>query len=96
MFDGIAGDSVDASGGVNLIDAVDAAQIARTDLAGCGLKVGLGIDRAKCKGAASAHAEHAADDTLLSHAQTDERMLAAPGLQKFHHRHVVGKRSGGR
>ena len=32
MLDGIAGDSIDASGGVDLLDAVDTAQIPRTEL----------------------------------------------------------------
>src|SRR5260370_27953194 len=39
MLDGIAGDSVDASRSVDLIDAVDAAQIPSTDLTGCGFKI---------------------------------------------------------
>src|ERR1035441_934736 len=94
MFDGIAGDSVDASGGVHLIDAVDAAQIERADLTRCSFEIGAHC--AKGEGAAGAHAEHAADDALLSHAQPDQCMLAALRLQKLHHGHVVRERSGGR
>ena len=75
MLDGIAGDAIDASGGVDLLDAVDAAQVPRTDLTGSGFEIGT--DRAKGERAARAHAEHAADDALLSHAQADQRMLAA-------------------
>ena len=56
MLDGIAGDSIDAGSGVDLIDAIDAAQIPRTDLSGRGLEPGTGIDCAKSKYAAGAHA----------------------------------------
>src|SRR3979411_3035319 len=93
MFDRIAGDSIDTSSGVNLIDAVDATQVVRADLTGCGFKIGA--DRAKGENAAGAHAQHAADDPLLSHAQPDQRMLVALLLQKLHHGHVVGERSSG-
>ena len=93
MLDRIAGDSIDAGGGVDLLDAVDTAQIARADLAGRGFKIRA--DRAKGENAAGAHAEHAADDALLSHAQPDERVLVALGLQKLHHGHVVGECGGG-
>src|SRR5258706_12473956 len=93
MFDGIAGDSIDARGRVNLLDAVDAAQILRADLAGCGPEIGA--DRAKGENAAGSHAEHAADDALLSHAQPNQRMLVALRLQKLHHGHVVGYRGSG-
>jgi hypothetical protein len=93
MFDGIAGDSIDASGGVDLVDAVDAAQIPGADLTGCGFEIGA--DRAKGESAAGAHAEHAADDALLSHAQPDQRMRGALRLQKLHHAHVIGERGGG-
>jgi len=93
MLDGVAGDSVDASGSIDLIDAVDAAQFPRTDLTGCGFKIGA--DRAKGENAPGAHAEHAADDALLSHAQPDQRMLVALRLQKLHHGHIVRERGGG-
>ncbi len=93
MLDGIAGDAIDASGGIDLIDAVNAAQVARTDLAGSGFKIGA--DGGEGERAAGTHAEHAADDALLSHAQADQSMLAALRLQKLHHGHVVGKRGGG-
>src|ERR1700690_3365337 len=65
MLDGIAGDSVDAGGGIDLVDAIDAAEVARTDLAGRGLR--LGADGSEGERAAGAHAEHAADDALLAH-----------------------------
>ena len=93
MLDGIAGDSIDASGSVDLIDAVDASQFPCTDLTGCGFKIGA--DRAKGENAPGAHAEHTADDPLLSHAQPDQRMLVALRLQKLHHAHVVGERGSG-
>ena len=93
MFDGIAGDSIDARGGVDLIDAVDTAEIPGSDLTGRGFEIGA--DRAKGESAAGAHIEHAADDALLSHAQPDQRMLGTLLLQKLHHGHVVGERGGG-
>src|SRR5208282_589926 len=69
MLDRIAGHSIDACSGVDLIDAVDIAQIARTDLTRCGFETGTGIDRAKSERTAGANAEHAADDPLLSHTE---------------------------
>src|ERR1700691_966720 len=75
MFYGIAGDSINPSSGIDLLDAVDTTKIARTDLAGRGFETSIRIDGAKRERAAGTHAKHAADNALLSHAQTDDRVL---------------------
>ncbi len=93
MLDGIAGDSVDAGGGVDLLDAIDAAQIAGADLSGSGF--GVGTDGAEGEDAAGAHAEHTADNALLAHAQAEEGVLVALGLEELHHRHIVREGGGG-
>src|ERR1700688_2895499 len=93
MFHGIAGNSVDTGGGIDLLDAINSAQIPPADLPGRGFKVGA--DRAKGEYAAGANTQHAADDALLPHAQPDERMLVAVRLQELHHRHIVGERGSG-
>ena len=90
MLNRIARDSVDFRGGIDLLDAVDAAQITSTDLARSRLKIG--IDCAKGEHTAGAHTEHAADDSLFSHANSNERMFVAPRLQELHHGHVVEER----
>src|SRR6202140_4626230 len=90
VLHGIAGNSVDTGGGIDLLDAINSAQIAPADLPGRGFKVGA--DRAEGENAAGANAQHAADDALLAHAQPDERMLAAVRLQELHHGHIVGER----
>src|SRR4029077_20982214 len=48
-------------------------------------------DRCKGKDAASAYSQHTTNDSLLAHAQADQRVLIAPFLQKLHHGHVVVK-----
>ena len=84
---------IDPRGRIHLFDAVGASQLSSRDLAGCRLLV-----RAQCgkrENASRANSQHSAYDALLPHAQTNEGVLVALFLQKFHHRHVVIKSRGG-
>jgi hypothetical protein len=93
MLDGIAGDAIDASGGVDLLDAVDTAQIARADLAGRGFEILA--DRAKGKTLPA----RTPSTRLMMPCSPMHRpisaCLSALRLQKLHHGHVVGERGGG-
>src|SRR5262249_12957035 len=93
MSYGIAGDTEDAGGGINLVDAESIAQRARGKLSGSGLFTG--IDGGKGELAAGANRKHAADHSLLTHAQADHGMRVAVLLHELHHHHVVVERVGG-
>src|SRR4029077_20534533 len=90
---GVSGNAVDAGGNVDRLDAVEAAQILRGDLAGSGFFSGTG--RGKGEDAAGADSEDAADDALFAHAQADERMSVGFAAQKLDHGNVIGKGGGG-
>src|SRR5271156_4214446 len=91
MSDRVSGNPVDARGGVQLLDAVEAAQLLRGDLSGSGLF--SGTHGGKGEHAAGADSQHAADDALFAHAHPDQRMVVPSPPQKLDHGNVVGKRS---
>src|SRR6266478_6775996 len=93
MTDGVARHAVDASRCVDLLDAVDAAELLSTDLPGRGFLIFT--DGCEGKHAAGADSKHTADDALLSHAQADQGVFVTVGLEELHHRYVVGERGGG-
>ena len=91
---GIAGDSVDLGGGVDVVDAPGFAQRAGVDLAGTGFFAGM--RGGKGEDAAGAQAEHAADDPLLAHGDADDVGLVAAAIEEAHHGDVVGQGLRGR
>src|SRR3954469_14613188 len=81
--------TVHARSRIDLLDAINRTQLLCADLPRCGLLIRT--YRRKSKRAARAHSEYAADDSLLSHTQADERMFVALRLQELHYGDVVGK-----
>src|SRR6266850_1341632 len=92
MSDGVSCHAIDASRCVHLLDAVDAAELLSTDLAGRGFLIFT--NSCERKDAAGAHSKHTTDDALLSHAQADQRVFVALSLEELHHCYVVGERGG--
>src|SRR6202035_4672256 len=90
--DGVSGNSVDAGGGVDRIDAVDAAQFLGSNLDGGGFF--SGADGSEGEDAAGADSEDTADDALLTHTHADHRLLIGFPSQKLDHGYVVGKGGG--
>src|ERR1700678_1380798 len=84
--------TIDTRGRVDLLDTINAAQILCADLSGSGFLAGT--DRSKSKDAARAHSQHAADDSLFSHAHADNRILIPLAPQELDHGNIVKKRSG--
>jgi len=68
--DRISGHTVDPCGDVDLLDAIDASQLLRGDLAGSGFVSGTGGGEGE--DAAGANPQHAADDALFAHAQPNQ------------------------
>src|SRR6266550_4196503 len=93
MSDGVAGHAIDTRRCIDLLNAVDTAELLSTDLAGRGFLIFA--DRGECKHAAGAHSEHSADDALLSHTQSDQRVFVNLRLEELHHRYVVRESGGG-
>ena len=79
--------AVDLRGLIDHLDAVDVAQFAGQNLPGSGL-FALG-SRAEGEYAAGPHAQHAADNPLLTHAQADHLVLGGVLFQEPHHHDVV-------
>src|SRR5581483_10059179 len=89
---GIACYPVNSGGRVNLVNAESLTQGTRRQLSGSSLFTW--IYSGKSKLAAGARTKHAADDSLLTHAQANHGMRVAVFLQELHHHHVVIKRVG--
>src|SRR4051812_33434082 len=92
MRHGVAGNTVDSSRSVDLVDAIGVSQGSSCDLAGSSFLPWIG--RAESEDATPANAEQSADDALLTHAKADHRSLIALLLQELHHDDVVVERVG--
>src|SRR5579871_6659848 len=90
MGNGIAGHAVYLGGRVQVLDTIDIAQDSRGRLAGSGLFPW--IESSKGELAAGTHPQHTADNALLSHTYTNQRMRVTVLLQEFHHRHAIIER----
>ena len=93
LTDGIAGDTVDLGGGVDLVDAIGFDQGAGGDLAGAGLFAGGGGGEGE--GAAGADAEDAGDDAGVAHADADDVGVIVHALEEADEGDVVGEGFGG-
>src|ERR1700758_315656 len=89
----VAGHAVDLGGGVYLLETISLAQGAGGDLSRGRLLSRAGGGEGE--DAAGTHAQDAADDPLLPHAQTDHGMLFAFPFEKLHHDYVVVERASG-
>ncbi len=87
MGNWISGHAIDAGGCVNVLDPISTAQFLRGNLTGSGFLVRT--NSGESEHAACAHTQHAADDPLFGHAQSDQRILIAVFLQELHDRDVV-------
>src|SRR5947209_633827 len=83
---------IDPGRGIDVFDAVGFSQSTRRDLSGSSLFTWIGGGKGKL--AAGAHRQPPADDALLSHADTNERICMAVLFQKLHHDHIVIERTG--
>src|SRR5260370_10070389 len=92
MGDGVADKAIDAGGGSDRRDAVEAAEVLRGDVAGSGFF--SGADRGEGENAAGADTKDAADDALLPHAQADQRVFVGFASQELDHGNVIGKSGG--
>ena len=86
----VSGNAIDASGGVHLFDAVDAAQLLRGDLSGSGFFPRTHGGEGEY--AAGTDSQHAADDSLFAHADADDGMVVAFATQELDHGNIVGER----
>src|SRR5690349_531216 len=93
MADGISDYAVDAGSDVELLNAVYTAQLRSGDLSWGGFLTAGG--RAESEGAASAHSQDPADESLLAHTPTDHWMAVALAGEEANHRDVVGQGGGG-
>src|SRR5712691_12669790 len=90
---GISSNTIDAGGGIDRLDAVEAAQLLRGGLAGSSFFSGTG--RGEGEDTAGADSEHAANEALLPHAQANQRMSVGFAAQELNHGNVIGKSGGG-
>ena len=81
MRDRIADNAIDFGAGVHLIDAVGALQFLCGDLSGRGFFAGG--ECAESEDLFPRGRQDAADNTLLAHAQTDERMVVDGASRNF-------------
>src|SRR5208283_2917204 len=93
MGDRVYDHSVDARGGVQLLDPVDTAQLLGRRLARSGGFPGGG--GGESEDAPCSYSQDAANEPLLSHAHADQGMTVALTAQKLDHGDVVGKRGRG-
>jgi len=89
VADGIAGDSIDLGGGIDVVDAPGFAQGAGFNLAGAGFFSGM--RGGEGEDGTGAEAEDAADDSLLAHGDADEVGFVAAAVEEAHHGDVVGQ-----
>src|SRR5438105_11804006 len=89
----IPGHAINPGGGIDLLDPVGVSQFRSRDLAGRRPLSFAG--GSKGKHTAGAYAEQARDDSLLSHAKSDERVSVAALLEELHHGYVVIEDGGG-
>src|SRR5205814_6162850 len=75
MPDGISDYAIDSGSDVELLDAVDGAQLLGGDLSGRGFLPASG--RGESEGAACAHSQDPADESLLAHTHTHNWMAVA-------------------
>src|SRR5882762_9071609 len=93
MCNGVTCYTINAGGSVNLVGAVNVTQHFCCNLSRSGFLARHG--GGKRKNAACAEAQHSANNSLLAHAEADERMPVTLLLQELHHDHVVVQRGGG-
>src|SRR5262249_47726201 len=82
----------DPGSNIHLLNAIDAAQLLRADLAWRGFLTGT--RGGKGEHASSSNSENPADDALLSHAHADHRMAVAFAGQELDPCDVVRQRGG--
>ncbi len=83
----VSGNAIDLCGRVHLIEAISALKLLGGDLSGGGFFVGG--QGTESEDAAGAGSQDAADDALLAHAHSHQRVLVAMPLQELHHGHIV-------
>src|SRR5438045_7288843 len=93
MPDGISDYAIDSGSDVELLDAVDGAQLLGGDLSGRGFLAAGG--RGESEGAACAHSQYPADQALLAHTHSDHGMAVALTGKETNHADVVGQGGGG-
>src|SRR3954453_23130478 len=93
MRDWIADDAAAASGGNDGLKVLGISEFPSWNLSGSSLF--SWIDGSKREHAAGADAEHAADESLFAHAESDHLETIAVLLQELHHDYIVVKTCGG-